>query len=876
MAREIAAALADKAGQREASNSGYITVGQDYVTWLFGHMYEQAAPEDYDPANKRWDIDLLPFVPETWRLKPIEKSRPHLNIVRGLIKKASQIVNAGDAEREGQLLVDEVLLEAGVDPFAPNVFRLWISSFARKDVLEGIAKVFPNRDKRNLYNAAICRQRADWIHGINLTRFYTIKVRDSGGRQVISIGRVQTPTLKLVVDRDREIEKFRAVDHYLPSGIFRHENGTFRASWIIPSDYDGVDSEGRLVDRAVAERVLAAVSGKTGRIQSYARDTKSKSPPLPFSLSALQTACSAKFGMTAQGTLEIAQALYEKYKVTTYPRSDSRYLPLSILKDEAPVILKAMAGYAPVAEVAKNADARLRSPAWNDSKVSDHHAIIPTVEANAARLAALPPRERQVFDLIANSFLAQFYPDYRYEAQSTVVLVEEFRFKANGKRVLDDGWKRVFQTEEKDDSEDEDGDALPVMKMGDPAIVEKGEVQSKRTTPPKRFTDGTLLEAMVNVHRYVSDPQMKQRLKDVKGIGQEATRANIIETILRRDFLKRDKKFIISTEIGRSVIDVIPEDLPDPAITAMWEHAMERVFKGDLTVEAFLEKQAASIRKRITDGRSQEIAVKGVVAEPLPGDGETCKCCGKGVMKTKLVRDGKLAGRRYLMCSAWTNKDLDGCRNVIRPLSEFGRRYEPLPGDGERCPKCSKGFLRTVTITKGEHIGKRFIACDYQVQGDARSCDYRVWPDAGPKKTMEGDGQPCTKCGKGVMKTREIRTGASAGKLFLSCSEYRKDDPNACTNVVWPQEERKKLAGDGDPCPQCGKGHMRTITLKAGKNAGKSFLSCSNYRKDDPDSCSHSIWPDAKAGGGSKSSKAETQKSSGRRPGFAPKPRVFK
>ncbi len=844
MARAISEGLSAVHNAAIAKNGGYLTVGPDRVTWLFGHMYENAPPESYDSSLKSWAIfyEKLPFVPTKWVLEPIESSRQHLKIVLDLVKGAGKLVNAGDAEREGQLLVDELLYEAGVNPFEPKVSRLWISSYAPKDVEAGIRGVFPNSTKENLYSAAVCRQRADWIHGINLTRFFTYKAQLAGGRGVISIGRVQTPTLKIVVDRDREISKFRAVDHYLPAGTFLHANGEFEASYVIPKDLDGLDSEGRLVDRTVASRIMNEVAGKTGVVSSYVKAPKSVSPPLPYSLSALQMDCSNKIGLTAKQTIDVAQALYEKHKVTTYPRTDSRYLPKVILTDQAPGILKALCGYAPVAEAAKGANGSLKSPAWDDAKVSDHHAIIPTSYATPEALAGMSDVEKKVFDLISRAFIAQFYPPYRYETQTADLKIGIHHFRGKGKRPVDEGWRRVFHAAAKDD-DDELSNALPVMAQADPVTAKAVTVQAKRTTPPGRFTDATLIDAMLNVHRFVTDPRVKERLKDSKGIGQEATRASIIENLLSRNFLKRDKKFIISTETGQSLIDILPPDIPDPGMTALWEDALERIYKGELTVDQFISRQTETLRKRVDQLRNESIAIKGVVADPLPGDGETCKFCKKGTMKTFLVPDGRFAGRRYLRCSEVRFSDIDACRNIVQPVSEFGRHYEPLPGDGNLCPKCGKGHLRTKVAGKPGDT-KKYLSCDRWVKDHPDNCGYVEWADAVKVEALPGDGDACPKCGKGRLKTVMIHAGEHKGKRFLACDQFNKDKPDSCRHSQWPEDKIEPLPGDGDACPQCGKGRLKTVLIRSGGHKGKRFLSCNQNIRDNPASCQYIKWPE--------------------------------
>lgn len=791
LAEAIAKARGALLGVKAQKGQGAWTVGDDAVTWLFGHMYELANPDAYDARYKTWRMDDLPIIPDRWRREPHRDKSAHLNIIKNLLKSSKVVVNAGDAEREGQLLVDELLEEMGWDPFSPKTKRIWVSSMAEKDMIAAIENIFPNSEKKNLSVAAVLRQRADWLHGLNLTRLYTILARNSGANMLISVGRVQTPTLKLVVDRDREIEKFKPTDHYLPNGIFRHANGTFRADWIIPDDHDGLDPEGRLVNRKVADEIAAKIAGKTGKVESFASTNKSKSPPLPYSLSALQSECSKKLGLTAQQTLEVAQSLYETHKATTYPRSDSRYLPKSILKDEAPGIMAALADTPGIGDAAGKADLGIRSKAWDDSKVTDHHGIIPTSEFTAAKLSKMSPVERNVFELIAKAFVAQFYPDFTWKSLSAVVHVEGERFRATGRQVLANGWKVVYGAEEDDEDEDREADqTLPTMAKGDPVTAEKGEVSSKRTQPPAHFNDGTLIAAMTNVHKFVTDPEVKKRLRENDGIGTEATRASIIETLLKRRFLQRKGKTkLVSTPEGRAVIDVLPPDVTSPGMTAIWEAQLSKIARGEASDQQFNEVLLKALSRTIQKGKESSVTIKGVSIDPLEGHGSQCPKCGKGIMVTRVLRQGENKGKRYLACNAWNKDDPNSCRHAVWPEADRPK-VKPMEGDGTRCPKCGKGTLRTRVIRKGESKGKTFLSCDNWVKDDpSSSCDYVQWP----KETvpqMEGHGSTCTKCGKGTMVTRVIRKGDNKGKTFLSCNAY----PD-CDNSIFPESMKRKTSG---------------------------------------------------------------------------------
>lgn len=790
LAAAIAEARAKKLGVKAQKGQTEWRVGNDAVTWLFGHMYELANPDQYDQRYKQWKAEDLPIIPDKWRRSPHKDKSAHLNAIRGLLKQSKIVVNAGDAEREGQLLVDELLEEMGWDPFGPNTQRIWVSSFAERDIIKAIDDQFPNSDKKNLYTAALLRQRADWLHGLNLTRLYTILARNSGANMLISVGRVQTPTLKLVVDRDREIEAFKPTDHYLPSGYFNHANGKFKADWIIPDDYDGLDPEGRLIDKKVAEGIIAKIVGKTGKVESFSSTNKTKPAPLPYSLSALQAECSAKFGMTAQQTLDVAQALYETHKATTYPRSDSRYLPKSILSDEAPGIMAALANTPGFDEAAQRSDLRLKSKAWDDSKVTDHHGIIPTSDFSASKLQKMSPEERNVFGLVAKAFIAQFYPDFAWKSLSAVVGVEGERFKGTGRQVTNIGWKVVYGADFDDEDDDKEADqTLPTMAKGDPAQVEKGDVSSKRTQPPAYFTDGTLILAMTNVHKFVTDPEVKKRLKENDGIGTEATRSNIIETLISRKFIARKgKNKLVSTQEGRSVVDALPDDVTSPGMTAIWEGQLAKIARGEASDTQFTEVLLKTLSKTIERGKESTVKIKGASIEPLPGHGEVCNKCGTGKMLTRMLMKGEHKGKKYLACDGWRKDDPSSCNNAVWPERKQVD-IKPLDGHGDKCPKCSVGHLKTRLISKGDNKGNSFLACDNWSKDNPKSCDYVKWPD---KKVteLEGHGSSCPECNKGTMTTRMINKGDNKGKTFLSCTTY----PD-CKHSVFPDSFNSNRGG---------------------------------------------------------------------------------
>lgn len=459
---------------------------------------------------------------------------------------------------------------------------------------KALASLKDNKVYTPLRDAAEARSRADWLVGMNLTRCYTLK---SNGAGVVSVGRVQTPTLALVVRRDAEIESFVPVQFYVPVTTFRHANGDYKAVWKAPADFVGLDAEGRLINLPFAQDISNSVAGKQGQVLSFESQDGQEGPPLPFTLSKLQASASAKFGLSAQDTLNCAQALYEVHKLTSYPRTDCPYLPESQRAD-ARLILAAVTRVNPaLAGIVQKADLSLKSAAWNDAKIAAHHGIIPTSHDQVS-INALSDPEQKVYELIVRAYVCQFYPRHAFTKTVTVTDAGGHKWEAKGRVVKTPGWRLVMQPDTKDKDE-EDSQTLPLMRVGDSVDWVDGRVDHRVTKPPARFTDGTLIAAMSSVHKLVTDPKIKARLKETSGLGTEATRANILETLLKREFLERKGKQVLSTERGRLLVAALPEVLTDPGVTGLWEDALSEVAAGTRTLQDFEERQRAFVTKRV-------------------------------------------------------------------------------------------------------------------------------------------------------------------------------------------------------------------------------------------------------------------------------------
>ena len=644
MARELAACLHVK-----GNGNGFIQTAGGVVTWLFGHVLEQVEPEAYDPKYKAWRVEDLPIVPHEWKLEVNPKSVQQFNIVKDLIARADVIIHAGDPDREGQLLVDEVL------DFLGNkkpVKRILLNALDETSIRRANADLRDNAEFFNLKQSALARSRADWLIGMNLSRAYTLAARRLGHDLLLPIGRVKTPTLALVVRREREILNFKPVDYFTIRATFAHANGNFIAQFR-PSkkmlDLPVFDSEGRLIDKKFAEELVKKFSTTPldGKISSYKTTERKESQPLPFSLSTLQVAAGKAFGYRPQEVLNAAQSLYEK-KLTTYPRSDCEYLPTTQFRD-APRILSNLTRLdnESLQKLSAHADAAIKSRAWNDKKISAHHAIIPTQKPLAISLTAV---ELNVYNLIAKNYAVQFYPLHVYDETVVEVNYKGEKFTARGKVVKQLGW-REFYVAPKTKADDESETLLPQMEAGDPVTHEKSELKKGVTKPPVRFTSSSLVQGMKDIHKYVKNPESKKQLKDVYGIGTEATRAAIIDDLIQRGFLKVSKKNLQPTEKAYLLIDALPDEMTYPDATAIWEDKLHSMSEGDGTLEDFLAGQVKFTSELCTAATTAKFAdAKGVFK---------CPKCSSALVK----RNGK--NGEFWGCSAYpkcrtTFDDKDG------------------------------------------------------------------------------------------------------------------------------------------------------------------------------------------------------------------------
>ncbi|HCR98063.1 MULTISPECIES: DNA topoisomerase III [Halomonas] len=626
----VGRAVADVLPKPHQKGDGFIRVANgDVVTWCIGHLLEQAEPDAYDPEYKKWKKEHLPIIPTEWKHQVKSQTRSQFNAVKKLIKEADQLVNMGDPDRVGQILVDEVINYSGVNKAKREAtLRCLVNDMNPAAIKKALNDLRKNTDFIPLATSALARARADWLYGINMTRLCTLLGQSAGYNGVLSIGRVQTPVLGLVVHRDQEIENFVSKPFYEVFITLQTQVGeSFIAKWKPSAACEPyMDEEGRVLSRKLAEVVLDKVRGKNGSIKAVKRDKKKQPAPLPYNLSALQIDASKRFNLNAQKTLDICQQLYERHKLITYPRSDCRYLPNGHYDERKTVTQSIAKTTSSLADAVNNADLGLRSKAWNDSKVGAHHAIIPTSRSMPSD--RLSQDERNIYELVARQYLMQFYPPFEYAEHQIDSEVEGGLFIAKQKSVISDGWKALLPPQR---SANQNGEfssvALPNVKTGDSVVCTEGRLDEKQTSPPKRFTDATLLAAMTGIARFVSDPEIKKVLRDTDGLGTEATRAGIIELLFKRQFLTKKGKEIHSTEIGRQLVNSLPERMVVPDMTAHWESQLEAISE-----------------KRMRYGHFMQPLTEGLTA--LIGEVESRDFSGlRGMGKKKIVRRKTKSGR---------------------------------------------------------------------------------------------------------------------------------------------------------------------------------------------------------------------------------------
>lgn len=636
------------------SHDGYMEGNGYQVTWTFGHLCELKAPEDYDPKWKAWSLSALPMVPRPFgiRLKNDQGIQKQFRIIEGLMKNADRIINCGDAGQEGELIQRWVMQKAGAK--CP-VSRLWISSLTEEAISQGFQELKDQSEYQSLYEAGLCRAVGDWLLGMNASRLYTLKYGQQRiGTPPLSIGRVQTPTLAMIVKRCREIRNFVPQPYWVLATKYR--DTLFTAT------------VGKFDTEEEGQTALQRITGKDFEVSDVQKKKGREAAPHLFDLTSLQVECNKKFSFSADMTLKVIQSLYEK-KYTTYPRVDTTYLSDDIYP-KCGTILNGLKQYASLLEPLRGKKLPKSKKFFDSSKVTDHHAIIPTGVAPQG----LTDPEQKVYDLVARRFIAIFYPDCLFTTTTVTGAVEKDTFRVTGKQIEDEGWRRVFAADKKSEDDEEEKKQedeeriLPDFVKGEHG-PHNPQLSQKMTTAPKPFTEASLLRAMETAGKSVDDETLREAMKE-NGIGRPSTRAAIIETLFRRRYIQKERKSIFSTATGEELIDVIHEELlKSPGLTGRWEKKLRDIESHKYSAVQFIEdmKQMVTdvVMQVMSDTSNRRVAVteeptkkkaasksrkKTTPVAPTSTveklEGKTCPQCGKGVI---------MRGRTAYGCSEWKN-----------------------------------------------------------------------------------------------------------------------------------------------------------------------------------------------------------------------------
>lgn len=731
---------------------GFLANDNDVVTWAFGHLLQPADPERYDEKYKKWVLNDLPIMPERWKLDPNPKSKKQLSVIKGLLSKASEVVVATDSDREGELVGRLIL---GNARYKGPTKRLWLSSLDETSIKKALASLKDITETDNFFWSGLGRQRADWMAGMSYTRAATLLFGAHG--DVCSVGRVQSPTLRLVVERDLEIEAFVSKPFYVVTAQFSQGAKSLNCEWVVPEHAKG-DEEGRCLDKEIAKKVKDKCQFQQGELVVYKTEEKQKNAPLPFSLSELQKKANTQYGYSAKEVLVTAQSLYEKHKVISYPRSDCPYLPISQFADAKGMFLFLDRALPHYKDTLSLCDSNFRSRCWNDVKVeqASHHALIPILNPKAD-FSQLNGMEANIYDLIARQYLAQFAGNYVYKETVIEIDCEGERFRTKGIVPINLGWKALPNkgVNEQDEAEKELPELIRNMHLENVGV----DVLNKTTTPPHHYTDATLLSAMKNCGRKVDDENYKKILLQGEGIGTDGTRADIIEVLKKRNYVTQKGKYIISTGKGRGMIKQLPDGLTNVLITAKWEQVLKDVEQGKASYDQFIGGIKQELVKNIAALREMEGKCSQVSCSSTK---YSCPVCGKEMIRRKSKK-----GKGYWWgCSGYKT----GCLNVMDDLN--GKPIAKTESETSKidCPTCKKSKL----VKRQGKKGNAFWGCLGYPTCKAIYSDKNGHPqlDDTDKTKPEKANKLCSKCGSEMY----IRVGKK-GK-FLGCSSYPK-----CKNI---------------------------------------------------------------------------------------------
>lgn len=716
---ELARAIASGLTGTQTKQEGYIQKGDNIITWAFGHILGLAMPEDYNPAWKTWSMESLPLNIEKFKYIPISSSKKQLKIIENLIndKKITSIVHCGDADDEGQILIDEIL------EFTKNkkpVERLLINDLTPKGIAIALKDIKSNDDFKGLSERGFARSLADWITGINLTRAYTLKARQSGFEGVLSVGRVQTPILGLVVARDEGFENFKSASYFSLSGSFKADNISFKAL---------LKTDERIENEDLAKEIVKACYSKEGKIILAKTEKKKENPPLPYNLLVLQSECAKKLGLKPDKVLEITQSLRENHHLITYNRSDCQYLPDTMF-EQSPDILENLKGLfssdKDMSAMLLRANSSIKSSAFNSDNISAHHGIIPT-EAKAD-LSKLNKDELEIFSMIAKRFIAQFFESREYNATSVEVEIEGYKFATSQNKTTKLGFSEFFGKEiDEDEIKDENESAeLAKIQEGSSTKCEEVKSEAKKTKPKPYYTMATLLNDLTGVAKYANDPKIKALLQEKDrgkkgengGIGTPATRSAHIKNLIEKGYISvsEDKKQVVNaTKKGKDLIALAPSILKTPEMTALWFEKQKMIENGEISKEYFL--------KEITEQVKSEIdKLKGLTSFMANENTISCPICKTGI----LLRKKSQKGNFFWGCSRW-NDEKEPCKAVFndeKGKPDFNSKSSAKNITKDICPVCKKGNL----IERTSKAGKPYYTCS-EWRTDKSACNASFYKD---------------------------------------------------------------------------------------------------------------------------------------------------
>lgn len=671
VARDIAEVL----GARNRKE-GYIEGNGYQVTWTFGHLCTLKEPHEYTPSWKAWSLSSLPMIPPRFGIKLINDPgiEKQFHIIEGLMQQADEIINCGDAGQEGELIQRWVMQKAGAH--CP-VKRLWISSLTEEAIREGFASLKDQSEFQPLYEAGLSRAIGDWVLGMNATRLYTLKYGQN--RQVLSIGRVQTPTLALIVKRQQEIENFKPEPYWELKTVYRET--TFNST------------KGKFSSKEEGEKFLETVKNSDFTVTDVSAKKGTEAPPRLFDLTSLQVECNKKFSYSADMTLQLIQSLYEK-KVATYPRVDTTFLSDDIYP-KCPNILAGLKDYAGFTALLAGKKLLKSKKVFDNSKVTDHHAIIPT----GVQPQGLTDMEKRVFDLIARRFIAVFYPDCKFSTTTVLGEVDKVEFKATGKQILEPGWRVIFAKEQQEETkENEEERVLPLFTIGESG-PHTPDLTEKWTQPPKPYTEATLLRAMETAGKLVDNDELRDALKE-NGIGRPSTRAAIIETLFKRHYIRKERKNLIATPTGVELIQLIHEELLKSAeLTGIWEKKLREIERRSYDAATFLTELKQMVTEIVysvlRDNTNRRVTI---MPEDAPEKGtpqaKTKKNSSSKTKSSDTENDASPAKpKRTRKASGNTNKEKTPQAETLFSVSTEGNEIKGDEIIGTLCPLCGKGHI---------------------------------------------------------------------------------------------------------------------------------------------------------------------------------------